>query len=100
MDWGETVEEAAHRELAEETGVEIVRVERLVGVYSSPERDPRTHSISITLAVEVAGEPEIGDPLEVSEIQRFAPEALPFEHLAFDGGQQLRDYLDGRTAVQ
>ena len=41
-----------------------------------------------------------GDPLEVSEIQRFAPDALPMRHLAFDGAQQLRDFLDGVTAVR
>ena len=100
VDWGETIEEAAMRELEEETGLDWVRLERLVGIYSSPERDPRTHAVNVALAVEVRGEPEIGDPLEVSEVHAFRPDEIPFEHLAFDGAQQIRDYLEGRTAVR
>lgn len=100
VDWGETLEEAAQRELEEETGLEWVRLIRLVGVYSSPTRDPRTHAVAVLFAAEVAGPPEIGDPLEISEIHAFRPEEIPFDHLAFDGAQQLRDYLDGATAVR
>jgi 8-oxo-dGTP diphosphatase len=40
VDAGEDVEAAAHRDLAEETGVGVDRLE-LVGVYSAPGRDPR-----------------------------------------------------------
>jgi 8-oxo-dGTP diphosphatase len=100
VDWGETIEEAARRELEEETGLQWVRLQRLVGVYSSPARDPRTHAVSITLAVEVRGEPEIHDPLEISEIHAFPPSEIPFGYLAFDGEQQLRDYFDGRVVVR
>ena len=39
---GETVEQAARRELAEETGMEATNLS-LVGVYSKPGRDPRGH---------------------------------------------------------
>ena len=69
-------------------------------VYSSPTRDPRTHAVNVALAVEVRGEPAIRDPLEISEIHAFAPADIPFAHLAFDGEQQLRDYLDGTVAVR
>lgn len=100
VDWGETIEEAARRELDEETGLQWVQLERLVGVYSSPERDPRTHAVNVLLAVQVRGGPEIGDPLEVSEIHAFQPDEIPFQYLAFDGAQQLRDYLDGATVVR
>jgi ADP-ribose pyrophosphatase/8-oxo-dGTP diphosphatase len=100
MDWGETVEDTARRELREEIGAEITRLVRMVGVYSSPRRDPRTHAVCITVVAEIEGELEISDPLEVSEIHRFAPDELPLEHLAFDGGQQLRDFLDERTAIR
>lgn len=100
VDWGETVEQAARRELEEETGLRLVSMERLVGVYSSPRRDPRTHAISITLAAGVEGEMEIHDPLELSEIQAFVPAELPLGHLAFDMDQQLRDYLERRTVVR
>src|SRR5690606_25444502 len=43
---GERVEAAALRELKEETGV-AGEIERLIGVYSDPERDPRGHTVSV-----------------------------------------------------
>jgi 8-oxo-dGTP diphosphatase len=100
VDWGETIEETAQRELEEETGLEWVRLLGLVGVYSSPARDPRTHAVSVTVAAEVRGEPVIHDPLEISELHTFAPSDIPFGYLAFDGEQQLRDYLGGKVAVR
>jgi 8-oxo-dGTP diphosphatase len=100
VDWGETVEEAGRRELEEETGLEWVRLLRVVGVYSSPSRDPRTHAVSITLAAEVSGEPEIVDRLEISEIHAFLPAEIPFGHLSFDGDQMLKDYLEGTMALR
>jgi 8-oxo-dGTP diphosphatase len=48
---GETVEEAARRELAEETGIEATKL-RLVGVYSKPDRDPRGHVCSVAFLAE------------------------------------------------
>lgn len=99
VDWGETIEQAARRELREETDLELVAIERLVGVYSSPRRDPRGHAVSITVAARVRGETEIHDPLEISELHAFSAEEIPFGYLAFDGDQQLRDYLDGRTVL-
>ena len=64
---GETVEEAAVREAAEETGL-AVEVARLVGVYSEPERDPRGHNVSVAFLVRVlSGElSAAGDASEVS----------------------------------
>ena len=99
VDWGETVEEAARRELDEETGLEIAFMGRLIGVYSWPERDPRSHSIAIAVAAEVRGEFEIGDPLEVSEIRAFAPDEVPFGYMSYGTETMLRDYLEGRTVV-
>jgi len=49
---GETVEEAAVREAAEETGL-AVEVALLVGVYSDPERDPRGHNVSVAFLARV-----------------------------------------------
>lgn len=99
MDWGETVEETGLRELVEETGLEVVSTGRLVGVYSARDRDPRAHSITIVIAANVRGTASIGDPLEISEIQAFAPGELPFEHMALGSEAMLRDYFEGRTAI-
>ena len=46
VEYGETVEDAAIREVLEETGVKIDLVE-ILGVYSTPDRDPRQHTISV-----------------------------------------------------
>ena len=46
VDENEAVEEAANRELAEETGVTSVAM-KLLGVYSKPGRDPRGWVISV-----------------------------------------------------
>ena len=43
IDWGEDVTTTAKRELKEETGLELLNIRRLVGVYSSMDRDPRIH---------------------------------------------------------
>jgi 8-oxo-dGTP diphosphatase len=53
VDYGETTEHAAARELAEETGLVAVTVS-LIGVYSDPQRDPRGHVVSIAYRVEVS----------------------------------------------
>ncbi|MEB3147148.1 MAG: NUDIX hydrolase, partial [Cylindrospermopsis raciborskii 1523720] len=65
VDWGEDIPSVVRRELREETGLELVRIRRLVGVYSSWERDPRIHSICVVVEAEVEGEMNIQDHLEV-----------------------------------
>src|SRR5947208_2125026 len=52
IEYGETVETAAARELTEETGLVPAKLE-LVGVYSDPDRDPRRHVISIAYLARV-----------------------------------------------
>lgn len=99
IDWGEDIPTAVRRELAEETGLDLVKIRRLVGVYSAPERDPRVHSICVVVEADVQGEMKIRDPLEVLEIQAFSPSALPLGELSHDHDQQLQDYFAGLTTV-
>jgi ADP-ribose pyrophosphatase/8-oxo-dGTP diphosphatase len=99
VEWGEDITTTVRRELAEETGLELVRIRRLVGVYSAPERDPRVHSICVVVEAEVQGKIQIQDTQEISEVQAFSPNALPKEQLSYDSGQQLQDYLDGLTVL-
>src|SRR3954462_15857934 len=40
LEWGETLRTALARELDEEAGVTSAAIERVVGVYSRPDRDP------------------------------------------------------------
>ncbi|MDF5711504.1 MAG: NUDIX hydrolase [Nostoc sp. S4] len=99
VDWGEDVPNTVRRELMEETGLELVKINRLVGVYSSPERDPRIHSICIVVEAEVRGTMEVKDTLEVMEIQAFACNFLPPGQMSHDHTQQLQDYLNGLTTL-
>lgn len=99
VDWGEDIAATVRRELAEETGLELVKIRRLVGVYSQPDRDPRIHSICIVVEAEVKGRMQVQDTLEVMEIQAFSPKSLPPGQLSHDHTQQLQDYFDGLTTL-
>jgi len=72
VDWGR-YSTTVRRELAEETGLELVKIRRLVGVYSAPDRDPRIHSICILVEAEVQGKMKVQDTLEVTEIRLSPP---------------------------
>lgn len=99
IDWGEDVATTAHRELKEETGLKLQKIRRLVGVYSSPHRDPRVHSISILIEADVDGSFDVQDVLEVSEVKAFSLNELPLGNLSHDHEQQLTDYLNGATVL-
>ncbi|WP_414549788.1 NUDIX hydrolase [Anabaena sp. CCY 0017] len=99
VDWGEDIPKTVNRELAEETGLELVKITRLVGVYSAPDRDPRIHSICVVVEAEVQGEMEIQDTLEVMEIQAFSADSLPLGKMSHDHTRQLQDYLNGLTTL-
>lgn len=99
IDWGEDIPTAARRELAEETGLQLQKIQRLVGVYSARDRDPRVHSISILVAAAVDGEIDPKDTLEVAEVRAFAREDLPRGDLCHDHDRQLADFLAGVTTL-
>ncbi len=98
VDWGEAIPTTVKRELQEETGLDLVRISRLVGVYSAPDRDPRLHSICIAVAALVEGEFKVLDPLEVLAVAAFTRETLP-QPLAHDHAYQLENYFQGGTTV-
>lgn len=100
IDWGEDAPTAAKREMNEETGLNIVSFGRLIGLYSSPQRDPRIHSICLTVEAVVEGDPKINDIGEVLEIRAFQPQEIPLEQLAHDHSAQLQDYLAGKTVFK
>ena len=69
-----------------------------MGVYSSPERDPRVHSINILVEADVGGNMDVKDKLEISDVQGFKLTSLP-QDLSHDYEQQLKDYLSGSTIL-
>ncbi len=99
IDWGEDVATAVRRELVEETGLNVVKIRRLVGVYSAPDRDPRMHSICIAVEAEVTGVMAIRDKNEVIDIQAFDRDSLPSSRLAHDHERQLQNYLQNLTTL-
>jgi 8-oxo-dGTP diphosphatase len=86
---GETVEAAAVREAAEETGL-AVNLTMLLGVYSDPSRDPRFHTVSTVYVGRAEGSPAGGD--DAAEAGLFAERDLP-SPIAFDHARILADYF-------
>src|SRR5690242_9054228 len=60
VDYGERVEDAARREMREETSLDVTLTE-LLGVYSDPARDPRGHTVSTVFVGRATGEPHAAD---------------------------------------
>lgn len=92
IDLGETVEEAAVREVREETGLEV-ELTRQFHVYSDPARDPRGHTISVVFVGRAEGVPQGAD--DAAEARAFWRQELP-QDLVFDHQQILEDYFAGR----
>jgi 8-oxo-dGTP diphosphatase len=78
----ETLEEAASRELFEETNLTAnPRELKLIGVYSNPRRDPRGHVISHAYEViNYSGKLKAKDDAEDIETFRILPSRLAFDH--------------------
>lgn len=92
MERGETVDEAVVREVAEETGL-LVAVERLVGVYSKPQRN----EVVLTFACRVVG----GELAESDESTAFAwslPDDLPQPTLP-KHAERVADWAAGEAAA-
>jgi 8-oxo-dGTP diphosphatase len=94
VEYGETTEAAALRELHEETGIEGTSP-RLVGVYSDPGRDPRHHVISVAYLVQPRSHAvRAGDDAAGAEFVANWDQ-LP---LAFDHKKVIADALGVRAA--
>lgn len=90
VDEGETCEQAAVREMKEETGLDVV-LTGLLGVYSDPRRDPRQHTMSVVYTG-VARDPDqlmAGDDAGRAEVFPLGQ----WPDLAFDHGQILADFM-------
>jgi 8-oxo-dGTP diphosphatase len=87
---GEQVVDAAPRELAEETGLQVGELE-LLGVYDTPGRDPRGWTVSIVYLARVPGESEVAGADDARDARWFDTDELP--KLAFDHALILVDAL-------
>lgn len=82
----ETVEEAAVREAAEETNLNI-KILRLIGVYSDPGRDPRGGVVSVCFIAGGKGELKAGDDAKEAVVI----DCMEIPEMAFDHGKMLAD---------
>jgi ADP-ribose pyrophosphatase YjhB (NUDIX family) len=89
VDLGETVADAAVREVAEELDLRV-EITRLVGVYSRA--DERT--VVVVYAATAWGTPSVTE--EALEVRAFAPTDIPWQDLAFwSEHEALSDHLSG-----
>ena len=93
VDYGESFEAAAVREMAEETGLNVT-LTGLLGVYSDPARDPRGHTVGIVYTGQAHGSPTALD--DAAAVGVVCHEHLPA--LAFDHAAILEDYRRARAA--
>jgi 8-oxo-dGTP diphosphatase len=96
VDPGESLAQAAVREVEEETGL-LVSLERLVGAYSRPNWADGGIHVVLFAGVPVGGALK-PDANEVLDIGYFAPDALPGP-LLVGHGRRLDDLFEGRTGL-
>lgn len=90
VEWGETVEQAVRREMKEEVNLDLYDLMQF-HVYSDPSRDFRHHSVEVTHVAKAFELPQAGD--DAAEAFLIKLEDIPWEELAFDHAQILKDYL-------
>jgi 8-oxo-dGTP diphosphatase len=94
LNYGETLEHCVVREVQEETGLRT-EIVGLVGVFSSPDRDPRGHFVTAVYHLKVVGGTmRAGDDAEGAEWVHI--DRLP--RFAFDHGKIVQSFLANRKA--
>lgn len=101
VEYAETVEEAIRREMKEEVNLDLEDL-RQFHVYSDPNRDFRHHSVEVNFLAKAYAMPRAGD--DAADAYVIALEDIPWDGMAFDHDQILRDYLrykegDGSLAM-
>ncbi len=92
VDYGERLEDAAVREVKEETGLDVT-LSRQLHTYSDPARDPRRHTITTVFVGTATGTPVGAD--DAAEARIFPIDDLPTP-LCFDHSDILEDWTLGR----
>lgn len=86
---GETTKEACIRELKEETGLDV-KVVKFIGIYDSPSRDPRGHTISVAYLCKSKGG-KLKSGYEAKDIKFFSKEEIKKINIGFDHKKILKD---------
>ncbi len=89
IDYGESAEHAAVREMREETSLDVELL-GLLGVYSAPHRDPRSHTMSVVYVGKATNPDALCAGDDAKHAAFYPLNALP--ELAFDHGAVLEDF--------
>lgn len=89
IDYGERAEHAATREAREETGLEI-QLTGLLGVYSHPDRDPRSHTLSVVYTAYAVNIQDLKAGDDAQNAALFSWDDLP--NLSFDHADIISDF--------
>jgi len=99
---GETAEDAAIREVMEETSLEV-DLDHKLGVYSDPNRDPRGHIMSTVFIGKISTNSQNKEPIAgdgASSIKWVDIEDMDQEDFGFDHKNILKDYLGWKNSKQ
>jgi 8-oxo-dGTP diphosphatase len=99
VEYGETLEEALQREMAEEFGIRV-RIGELLDVVNLVLADDEQHWISPTFLCQIAsGTPEIREPGKCVDIGWFLPSEMPEDLSRFTSRnlEDYRNYLGGTS---
>jgi|SRR3989304_8295688 len=90
VDNDETVEQAAVREVKEETGLDVEIID-ILGVYSDPKRDPRMHTMAVVFIMK-----PLNNVLKMNEestdIKWVDIDEVDTKNLGFDHGKIAEDF--------
>jgi len=90
MNMDETTEQCAIRELEEETGLKMEKVQQ-IGVYSRVDRDPRGRTVTVAYLAVIDAPLEVKGQDDAAKAQWFPVDELP--ELAFDHDEIMRDVI-------
>ena len=74
--WNETIRKNVRRKLTVETGLELVEIKHMAGLYFPP-NNSQARSFTEVVVADVRGEIEIKDSTEVAEARLFSLDNLP-----------------------
>ena len=99
---GERAEDAAIREVKEETSLDIVLV-NILGVYSDPTRDPRGHIMSTVFIGKISNKSDKKEPIagdDAATTKWVDLESIEEETLGFDHQKILMDFKEWKQSRQ
>lgn len=99
---GERAEDAAIREVKEETSLDIV-LDNILGVYSDPSRDPRGHIMSTVFIGKISDKSDKKEPIagdDAATTKWVDLVAIEEEQFGFDHKKILMDYKEWKQSGQ